>query len=245
MTRFPEFEPSRPTPKGEDRKSRARFQILSGCLKRRECERLRPSRTPLFKQTLSGLQLVSLVVGRWSLIVGLLALLFLAGCGPDAGEPAVESGPGGGSDIGPERVAENFFDDLHSALKDPQLADDDKRGQWVERLAGYFAPSERDDQRIALRAALDGFVAGLDKLEPNENMSIELRLDGVEKVSESDTRATVRPINGSINILITRTTETGVATLYQDNVSLDRIIGNSDGTVPVVRVGRTWYLTEG
>ena len=195
-------------------------------------------------QILGVPRLLPLALGRWSLVLGLLALLALAGCGPGAGEPPLESGPGG-SDIGPERVAENFFDDLHSALKDPQLANDDKRGQWVERLAGYFAPNERDDQRIALRAALDGFVAGLAKLEPNENMSIELRLDGVEKVSESDNRATVHLVNGSINILITRTTETGVATLYQDNVGLDRIIGSADGTVPVIRVGRTWYLTEG
>ena len=173
-----------------------------------------------------------------------LALLALAGCGPGSAEPAAQGGSGG-SDISPERVAENFFDDLHSALKDQQLADDSKRGQWVERLAGYFAPNERDDQRIALRAALDGFVDGRGKLEPNEDMSIELHYDGVEKVSESGSRATVRLVNGSIKIMITRTTETGVATLYQDNVSLNRIIGSPDGTIPVIRVGRTWYLTEG
>jgi len=186
----------------------------------------------------------SLVVGRWSLILGLFALLALAGCGLAPESTTAPGGPGG-SDIGPDRVAEDFFDDLKSALKDPQLADDDKRGQWVERLASHFAPNERDDQRIALRSSLDSFVAGLGKLEPNESMTIELRFDGVEKVSQSDSRATVRPVNGSIYILITRTTGAGVATLYEDTVALDKIIGSPDGTVPAIRVGRTWYLTEG
>lgn len=174
-----------------------------------------------------------------------LVLLALAGCSFAPGQAAAPSGAVGGSDIGPDRVAENFFDDLASALKDSQIGDDDKRGAWVDRLANYFAPSERDDQRIALRSALDNLVAGRGKLAPNETMSIDLRFDRIEKISQSDDRATVRPVNGSIYILITRTTDAGVATLYEDTVTLDKIIGSQDGSVPVIRIGRAWYLTEG
>jgi hypothetical protein len=172
------------------------------------------------------------------------ALLALAGCSLGQAEaPQQDIQSGGG--ISPERVAEDFFDDLGNALKDPQLANDDKRSQWAERLAGYFAPSERDDQRIALRSSLDSFVAGLGELDPNEDLTLELRMEGIAKVDESGDRATVRPINGSIYILITRTANGGVSTLYEDTVALDKVIGGQDGAVPVVRIGRSWFLTEG
>jgi hypothetical protein len=188
-----------------------------------------------------------LILCRWFFVAGLLipALLAFAACGLTSEEVVVGGEQGGGSEIGPEQVAENFFEDLQSALKDPQLANDDKRGQWVERLSSYFAPNERDDQRIALSSALDNFVAGLDKLAANESLTLELRFDGVEKVSQSESRAMIRPINGSIYVLITRATDSGIATLYEDNVGLDELLGSQDGAVPVIRVGRAWYLTEG
>src|SRR5262245_44050310 len=84
--------------------------------------------------------------------IALLALFALTACGfgivPNQGTP---SGGGGST---PEQVAQYFFEDLGQALKDPQLSNEDRRDQWVERLANYFAPNERDDQRIALSSAL-------------------------------------------------------------------------------------------
>jgi hypothetical protein len=160
------------------------------------------------------------------------------------GQTTVQGDQSGGGLL-PEAVAQSFFEDLRSALKDPELANDDRRGEWAERLAGYFAPNERDDQRIALRTALDSFVAGLGELDPtSEKLTLEVRFDSVEKVSESGNRATVRLVNGSIYVLITRASDNGVATLYQDDVGLDRIFGSPDGSIPVIRIGRTWYLTE-
>jgi hypothetical protein len=111
-------------------------------------------------------------------------------------------------------------------------------------LAGYFAPNERDDQRIALRAALDSFITGLDKLEPNEDLRLELKIERLEQIEQTGNRATIRPINGAIYVLITRTTSAGVQNLYEETVPLERIIGNN-GAVPVLRIGRSWYLTEG
>jgi hypothetical protein len=143
-------------------------------------------------------------------------------------------------------VVQNFFEDLRLALRDQQqLTNEAKRTQWVERLANYFAPSERDDQRVALSSALDDFVNGLGKLDQNENLTLEVRFDGVEKISDTGDRAMVRPNKGSIYILITRTTNNGVFTLYEDDVPLTKIIGDPDGAVPVIRIGRSWFLTEG
>jgi hypothetical protein len=180
------------------------------------------------------------VVGRWSVVI---ALCFLSGCAAIPG-PSTDQAPAGGGSFSPEAVAQSFFDDLGSALDDPKLADDQQRGVWVERLAGYFAPNERDDQRIALRTALDSFTAGLGKLEPNENLNLDLKIERLEQVSQTDDRALIRPVNGSIYVLITRTTSAGTQNLYEETVPLEKIIGNN-GLVPVLRIGRSWYLTEG
>lgn len=166
----------------------------------------------------------------------------LAACG-FAATPAPDTTNGGGSS--PELVAQYFFEDLRQALKDPQLTNESRRDQWVERLANYFAPNERDDQRIALSSALDNFVSGRSRLAENESLTLDVRFDKVEKVSDDGSRAMVRPTNGSIYILITRTTDNGVLTLYEDDVPLTKVIGDTNGAVPVIKIGRSWFLTEG
>jgi len=173
----------------------------------------------------------------------LFSIVLLSACAGTP-NPNVAETPAGGGSFSPEAVAQSFFEDLGTALQDPKLADDQQRGDWVERLAGYFAPNERDDQRIALRAALDSFITGLDKLEPNEDLTLELKIERLEQIEQTGNRATIRPINGAIYVLITRTTSAGVQNLYEETVPLERIIGNN-GAVPVLRIGRSWYLTEG
>jgi hypothetical protein len=86
--------------------------------------------------------------GRWSMVVTLvsLALGILVACAATPEQAPIEAPAGGGS-FSPETVAKSFFEDLRKALADPKLSDDEQRGAWVERLAGYFAPNERDDQR--------------------------------------------------------------------------------------------------
>jgi hypothetical protein len=179
-----------------------------------------------------------------TVLIGVLVLLLsLAGCAVASGPDSTQSAATGGS-FSPETVAESFFEDLGNALGDEKLADDQQRGAWVERLAGYFAPNERDDQRIALREALDSFTTGLDKLEANEHLTLDLKIERLEQVSQTDDRAMIRPVNGAIYVLITRTTSAGVQNLYEETVPLERIIGNN-GSIPVIRIGRSWYLTEG
>ncbi|MEO7912854.1 MAG: hypothetical protein ABIV47_24655 [Roseiflexaceae bacterium] len=178
-----------------------------------------------------------------AIFVSLIITLLLAGCSITLG-PGSAQAPASGGSFSPEAVAQSFFDDLGSALDDPKLADDQQRGAWVERLAGYFAPNERDDQRIALRDALDSFTAGLGKLEPNEDLTLKLKIERLEQVQQTDDRALIRPINAAIYVLITRTTSAGTQNLYEETVPLEKIIGNG-GSVPVLRIGRSWYLTEG
>lgn len=179
----------------------------------------------------------------WLLV--LLLLLALGACGFDPTSTPVQGQAGGGG-LSPELVAQNFFDDLRTALKDPQIVSEDKRSKWVDQLASYFAPAERDDMKVALSTALDTFVAGRGKLASNESLTLDLRFEGIETVSDDGSRALVRPINGSIYLLITRTIDTGATiTLWEQNDPLTKIIGTADGAVPAVRIGRTWFLSEG
>jgi len=178
-----------------------------------------------------------------TLVVLLTLVLLLAGCAATPSQGSAQAPAGGGS-FSPEAVAQSFFEDLGTALQDPKLADDQQRGEWVERLAGYFAPNERDDQRIALRAALDSFTNGRDQLEPNEDLTLDLKIERLEQVEQTEDRAMIRPVNGEIHVLITRTTSAGIQNLYEQTVPLEKIIGNN-GSVPVIRIGRSWYLTEG
>ena len=186
--------------------------------------------------------LLRLRLGLRVLII-LLLLGALAACGFGSATPEQVAQTGGGSS--PELVAQNFFEDLRQALKDQQLSNETKRDQWVERLANYFAPIERDDQRVALSSALENFVSGRDKLNQNETLTLDVRFDKIEKISEDGDRALVRPTNGSIYILITRATNNGTFTLYEDDVPLTKIVGDPNGAVPVIRIGRSWFLTEG
>ena len=178
-----------------------------------------------------------------AIFLPLIIMLLLAGCAATAGQ-SIDPAPAGGGSFSPEAVAQSFFDDLRNALDDQKLADDQQRGEWVERLASYFAPNERDDQRIALRTALDNFTAGRAKLEPNEDITFNLKIERLEQVYQTDDRAMIRMVNGTIYVLITRTTSAGTQNLYEETVPLEKIIGNN-GAVPVIRIGRNWYLTEG
>jgi hypothetical protein len=44
---------------------------------------------------------------------------------------------------------------------------------------------------------------------------------------------------------ISRITDRGAQPYYEQPISLDRIIGRSDGSVPTIRIGGRWFLTEG
>jgi hypothetical protein len=180
------------------------------------------------------------------LLIGLCALVLLAGCTTVSQPSAVPAPQETGGGFRPEQVVESYFEDLGAALQDPDLADPDRRGYWVERLAGYFAPNERNDQRAALRQSLGGFARDIAQLAEGETVTLELRgFDTVERLPDEGERATVRLPEAAIYMLITRASGNGTVTLYEDTVGLDRLIGSPDKTVPLINIGGRWYLTEG
>ncbi len=170
------------------------------------------------------------------------SLIFLVGC---ATAPATEE-PQGGGGFSPEVVTESFFEDLQRALQDPNLQQEEARSFWAERLSGYFAPAERDTQRLALQRALASFATGLRQLAGDETAVFEFRgFEPVEKIADDGERALVRLPSASISMTLMRTNERGSYVFYEQTISLSQVIGRPDGTVPVVKIGRRWYLTEG
>ena len=157
-------------------------------------------------------------------------------------DDTIQSGGGG---LSPESVTRGFFQDFGSALKDTNLTDEDARDSWVERLAGYFAPNERDVQRIALSDALYSFASDRARLNPDEELTIEIKFDEPRSISNDGTRALVLLPNASIFMQISKMTDQGPVPYYEQPISLDRVIGRPDGSVPTVKIGSRWFLTEG
>ena len=174
------------------------------------------------------------------------ALLALAGCGDVPAAP-LGSTPETEQLNTPEAVVESFFEDLGAALNDPRLVEAERRSYWVEQLAGHFAPSERDDQRLALREALGNFAQDLAQLTDGEELTIEMRGFKLAQrsISEDGARATVELPEATISMLITQPGDNGPVTVYEQPIALSRVIGNATNSVPLVRVDGRWYLTEG
>jgi hypothetical protein len=180
------------------------------------------------------------------LIIAALLAGLLGSCGTLGQQRAdtsqQQTGEGG---LTPESVTKGFFADLGQALKDPALANEDARATWVERLAGYFAPNERDSQRVILSDALASFASDRSQLAPDEALTLEIRFDEPRRVSEDGDRVLVQLPNASLFMQISRITDRGAQPYYEQPISLDRIIGRSDGSVPTIRIGGRWFLTEG
>lgn len=172
-----------------------------------------------------------------SLLGCLLAVvLLLAACGPST--PVIDSrGIGGG--VSPLVVTENFVEDLDKALKDPLIQQRDQRKRWVDTLADYFAPDERETQRDALSKTLSNFANELSsEVNPGEEFKIELRRDGFEQQNVSGQRALVKIVNGRIYWQVLRD---GYQIAW-DETPLTQIIGGEN--VPTVKIGNAWFLTE-
>ncbi|HEU4325822.1 MAG TPA: hypothetical protein VFS21_21970 [Roseiflexaceae bacterium] len=176
-------------------------------------------------------------------LLWLLAALLLVAC---QGSGTAEEPPL--NEIGssrPDVAVQGFFQELGQALRDRQLPDPDVRERWVERLASYFAPNERDAQRDALDAALSAFASGLAQLTAEQTLTFEI--NGTNDsgnfviVASDERRALVRVSNVTIHVVIARS---NIIDMDQE-VPLEKIIDRSDGTVPTLNVGGRWYLTEG
>lgn len=180
------------------------------------------------------------------LLSALLLILALSGCTAPAtapeGDQVVQAGGGG---LSPESVTRSFFEDLGRALKDPTLTSSAVRETWVERLAGYFAPNERDAQRETIDLALTSFATDRAKLSADEVLTIEIRFDEPRRISGDDTQVLVLMPNASIYMQIARMTDRGAVPYYEQPIDLGRVIGRPDGAIPTIKIGNRWFLTEG
>lgn len=138
-------------------------------------------------------------------------------------------------------VTQNFFEDFDKALKDPQIQDKAARKRWVDTLADYFAPAERDEQHDAIATMLESYVVELkNEVAPGEQFQIELKWDDFRQSEVHGNRTLVKVVNGRIHWQVLR----DGYLIDEQETPLGQIIGRDDNTVPTVQVGNTWYLTE-
>lgn len=171
-----------------------------------------------------------------------LALVLLVACGPMSNKTDSSTEEIGVGGLSPEAVTSSFLEDLRQALKDPNLADDDTRHKKVERLAGYFAPNERDDQRFALNTALSNLASDV---EPGNTVTLELHFAPPEKVIDNGQHALVRLKDAGLHLTITRMVGDKSVPFVDQEVGLSELIGNQYGVIPVIKIEHDWFLTEG
>lgn len=184
---------------------------------------------------------MSVRVGTICLLLGLGCLLLTACAAPLEAEP--ERGSVGGES--PLAVAVAFVGGLNEALQDPQLRELEVRRAWAERLASYFAPSERVDQRYVLGRMLARFAAGLAGHEANQILTLEITYSDIQVIEENSEHAQVRLLDGTMRYRRVRVEENGYRTVLRDEQHvLADVLGLQDGVLPVVQVNGRWFLTE-
>jgi len=112
---------------------------------------------------------------------------------------------------------------------------------WANRLASYFAPSERADQRLVMREMLDSFARN--NLQPVRGSKAEVVItyDRTRANRIDELTALVEIINGVITV---RWRDAEGNVVVERNGVLLRLIGREVNGLPVIRVDGRWYLTE-
>lgn len=166
-----------------------------------------------------------------------LALL-LAGC---AAAPAEEELAGAGSPT-PQGVVESFLAVLNEALASSELGDATVRRSYAERLASYFAPSERADQRAAMGRMLAAFAETSTRPALGSTVRLEITYSGTELLERSGDEALVGVVDGTITL---RWLDAENQVVRERSGGLTELIGQTSGGLPVLRVGGSWFMTEG
>ncbi len=162
--------------------------------------------------------------------------LVLGGCGAAALEENV--GLGG---VTPEAVVESFLEDMNAALADPALNEAATRQKWANRLASYFAPGERADQRQAMREMLDGFASANTRPARGSRAEVTISYDRTRLLRADERTALVEIVNA---VMTVRWRDNEGNLLLERNGALLRLIGREESGLPVIRVDGRWYLTE-
>lgn len=171
-----------------------------------------------------------------AMVLWLALGFFLGGCGAAALDDNV--GLGG---VTPEAVVESFLEDMNAALADPALNEAATRQMWANRLASYFAPGERTDQRQVMREMLDGFASANTRPARGSRAEVTISYDRTRVLRADDRTALVEIVNA---VMTVRWRDNEGNLLLERNGALLRLIGREESGLPVIRVDGRWYLTE-
>ncbi|WP_245668738.1 hypothetical protein [Chloroflexus islandicus] len=171
-----------------------------------------------------------------AMVLWLALGLLLGGCGAAALEENV--GLGG---VTPEAVVESFLEDINAALADPALNETATRQMWANRLASYFAPGERADQRQAMREMLDGFASANTRPARGSRAEVTISYDRTRVLRADERTALVEIVNA---VMTVRWRDNEGNLLLERSGALLRLIGREESGLPVIRVDGRWYLTE-
>lgn len=175
------------------------------------------------------------------LLISSLFLTLLSACSEHS-DDVLSASPGSST---PQDVVEGFFEDFNEALKEMPESDSVRRRYWADRLAGYFAPNERVDQRDALGLALYTYAMGSQQLAENEKIQFDITYSSLELLQSQDDAAQVRLVEGTIRLRIMRLDGESEIPVRIDERPLGETIGKPDGIIPLVRVNGRWFLSEG
>jgi hypothetical protein len=170
----------------------------------------------------------------------LLFILALAGCAAPTSDSAADTNIGVGRSS-PEAAVDGFLEDLNRALQAPTLGDTATRRSWAERLAGYFAPGERIDQRAAFIDMLAGFADTTQHPVVGSKATLAITYSRVELLSRDGDQAMVRVVDGSFEL---RWLNEKGEVVRERTGGLTEVLGQKSGGLPVLRVDGLWFLTE-
>lgn len=172
-------------------------------------------------------------------------LLLLVGCGQAAATEAEQELVGGAT---PDGVVTDFWAQMNATLASPDLSDPASRRAMADRLAAYFAPAERLQQREVLGVMLAQFADSRAILPPDVELTIEVVSGEPTVEAQSSSTALVRLPASELTYRRVRVSEGGFRTiLYEETYTLSEVlrsdVPNTDGAFPVVRVNDRWFLS--
>lgn len=183
----------------------------------------------------------------------LLLALMLSACGA-ASTSSPSQAPAAPVESPEERV-KGFFATFSSAISDPEIGDEARQAEWVDRLVDYAAPAEQAQARTELAASLAEFT-GMDLGEMTGQPGLDVRLEmnfvitETRLVEESGDTARVEVLDGLLSMrpVGADVEQLGeMADMMTQEVPIGEFFndaGNDDRIIDLVRVDGVWYIVD-
>jgi hypothetical protein len=201
-----------------------------------------------------------LLVRRSSFLLTLLFALvaLLTACGSQGANviaPAPTAAPTAVPVQTPEERVKGFFDTFTEALNDPQIAEEARKKEWVEKLVAYAPPAEQEGTRTNIVEALDEFTGlNLGELSGQPGLDVRMevlfRITETKLVEENGDNATVEIVDGLISMKpvgpdVEKLGDT--ASAFTQEVPIKEFFSDAsqgDSQIKLVRVDGIWYLVN-